>query len=203
MAGIGGLTQPPVPPGGSFDYRFTPPDSGFNLYRPHVGRGDAGPDRRAGSTGRSSSRSRRRRPCDLEAIVALADWRLDPTGLAARSRRGRSRAARAASARSLAANNRPTPLALTAAPGARVRLRLANAANARMMVIRIEGVKPLIIALDGQPGEAFEPLRNAFPIGPGARFDMMFDMPRDASAGPLRAARRRGGARSPARRTAR
>ena len=46
------------------------------------------------------------------------------------------------------------------------------------MVIGVEGVKPLIIALDGQPCEAFEPLRNAFPICPGARFDMLFDMPR-------------------------
>ncbi len=42
MAGIGGLTQPPVPPGASFDYRFTPPDAGFNLYRPHVGAASAG-----------------------------------------------------------------------------------------------------------------------------------------------------------------
>ena len=37
MAGVGGLTQPPVPPGASFDYRFAPPDSGFNLYFPHAG----------------------------------------------------------------------------------------------------------------------------------------------------------------------
>ena len=38
-----------------------------------------------------------------------------------------------------------------------------------------------IIALDGQPCEAFEPLRGAFPMAPGARFDMMFDMPRDGA----------------------
>ena len=29
MAGFGGLTQPPVAPGASFDYAFTPPDSGL------------------------------------------------------------------------------------------------------------------------------------------------------------------------------
>src|SRR5258708_36503373 len=49
------------------------------------------------------------------------------------------------------------------------------------MAIRVEGVKPLIIAIDGQPAEAFEPLRNVFPMGPGARFDLLFDMPRDAT----------------------
>ena len=30
------LTQEPVPPGGSFDYRFTPPDSGLFWYHPQV-----------------------------------------------------------------------------------------------------------------------------------------------------------------------
>ena len=36
MDGVGGLTQEPVPPGGSFDYRFTPPDSGLFWYHPQV-----------------------------------------------------------------------------------------------------------------------------------------------------------------------
>jgi len=178
MAGVGGLTQPAVPPGGSFDYRFTPPDSGFNLYRPHagaatpgqVGRGLYGPV----VVDEASPPAR-----DLEAIVALADWKLDADG---RVRDDFSDPALARGAGRLgalvAANNAATPLVLNPAPGARVRLRLVNAANARIMVIGVEGVTPLIIALDGQPCEAFAPLRNAFPVGPGARFDMMFDMPR-------------------------
>jgi FtsP/CotA-like multicopper oxidase with cupredoxin domain len=36
MDGVAGLTQEPVPPGGSFDYRFTPPDSGLFWYHPHA-----------------------------------------------------------------------------------------------------------------------------------------------------------------------
>ena len=42
--------------------------------------------------------------------------------------------------------------------------------------------RPLIIAVDGQPSEPFEPLRNLLPMGPGARFELMFDMPREAGA---------------------
>ena len=42
--------------------------------------------------------------------------------------------------------------------------------------------KPQIVAVDGQPSEPFEPLRNQFPMGPGARFELMFDMPREAGA---------------------
>ena len=182
MMGVGGLTQPAVPPGGSFDYRFTPPDSGFNLYRPHAGAATPGQIGR-GLYGPIIVDEPAPPARDLEAIVALADWSLDAQGQA------RDDFSDPATARGaghlgalLAANNGSAPLMLNAAPGARVRLRLANAANARIMVIGVEGAKPLIIALDGQPAEAFEPLRNAFPIGPGARFDMLFDMPRDGAS---------------------
>ncbi|WP_158817647.1 multicopper oxidase family protein [Methylocapsa sp. S129] len=179
MAGIGGLTQPAVSPGASFDYRFTPPDSGFNLYRPHAGAATAGQIGR-GLYGPLIVDEVAPPARDLEAIVALADWSLDAQGQA-RDDFSDPVAAHGAGhlGALLAANNGATPLTLNAAPGARMRLRLANAANARIMVIGVEGVKPLIIALDGQPAEAFEPLHNNFPIGPGARFDMMFDMPRD------------------------
>ena len=43
--------------------------------------------------------------------------------------------------------------------------------------------KSVIVAVDGQPSEPFEPLNNQFPMGPGARFELMFDMPRDLGAG--------------------
>ena len=34
MDGVPHLTQPPVAPGASFDYRFRPPDAGTFWYRP-------------------------------------------------------------------------------------------------------------------------------------------------------------------------
>ena len=49
MDGVPGLTQPPIKPGASFVYEFTPPDAGTFWYHPHVnspeqiGRGLAGP----------------------------------------------------------------------------------------------------------------------------------------------------------------
>src|ERR1700682_448617 len=36
MDGVAGLTQEPVPPGGTFEYRFTPPDRGLYWYHPHA-----------------------------------------------------------------------------------------------------------------------------------------------------------------------
>ena len=61
-AGIGGLTQPLVAPGGELDIRFTPPDSGFNLYCPDAGGGDRAADRqRALRPDRRRGGGRRRR----------------------------------------------------------------------------------------------------------------------------------------------
>jgi hypothetical protein len=49
---------------------------------------------------------------------------------------------------------------------------------------RIKGrVSRSRIAADGQPSEPFEPLNNQFPMDPGARFELMFDTPRNLGAG--------------------
>ena len=54
------------------------------------------------------------------------------------------------------------------------------------MTIAVAGATPLIVAVDGQPSAPFEPLRNLFPIAPGARFELMFDMADAAVAFSLR-----------------
>ncbi len=95
----------------------------------------------------------------------LSDWRLDPSGQIAdlgQADLGRGAAHR----RCLTANSALAPLQSTAAPGARVRMRLANAATARVMGIAIEGAKTSIVAVDGQPSEAFEPLHDLVPMAP-------------------------------------
>jgi FtsP/CotA-like multicopper oxidase with cupredoxin domain len=181
-AGIGGLTQPPVAPGRELDIRFTPPDAGFNLYLPDAGAATAR-QIASGLFGPIVVEEAVPPGVDLETIVVLADWRLDAQSAIAddfadpRQTRGAGRLGAL-----VTANGAPAPLTLDAAPGARVRLRVANAATARIMSIAIVGAKPLIVAVDGQPSEPFEPLRNLLPVGPGARFELMFDMPREAGA---------------------
>jgi FtsP/CotA-like multicopper oxidase with cupredoxin domain len=41
----------------------------------------------------------------------------------------------------------------------------------------------MVLAIDSQPCEAFEPAKNQLPLGPGARFDVMLDLPNDPEAG--------------------
>ena len=181
-AGIGGLTQPLVAPGGELDIRFTPPDSGFNLYCPDAGGATA---RQIGSGlfGPIVVEEAGPPAADVEAVVVLADWRLDDKGQIEDDFADASVSRAAGRFGALVtAGAAPAPLTLTAAPGARVRLRLANAATARVMSIGVTGVSPLIVAVDGQPSEPFEPLRNVFPMGPGARFELLFDLPREAGA---------------------
>ena len=49
-------------------------------------------------------------------------------------------------------------------------------------MVTFEGSRPLVVAIDGQPSELFAPLNNAVPVGPGARFDIMVDLPRTSGA---------------------
>jgi FtsP/CotA-like multicopper oxidase with cupredoxin domain len=60
--------------------------------------------------------------------------------------------------------------------GERVRLRLFNAANARIFALVFRNHRPLIIAMDGQPVEPHEPLGGRVLLGPAMRVDLMIDM---------------------------
>ena len=82
----------------------------------------------------------------------------------------------------LCVNGTAAPAAQSVAPGARVRLRLANLSNARIMVLSVVGAQPFVIAIDGQPCDAFEPIKRSIPVAPGARFELMFDMPETEGA---------------------
>ena len=128
---------------------------------------------------------------DLDAAIVLSDWNIDPNGQMRDDSTTRRRSGNGAGGL-VFANSAAAPLKLNARPGAPVRLRIGSAATARLATIAIDGAKTLIVAVDGQPSEPFEPLNNQFPIGPGARFELMFDMPRDAGAGVRFAAQRVG-----------
>jgi FtsP/CotA-like multicopper oxidase with cupredoxin domain len=181
-AGIGGLTQERLKPNASAEIRLIPPDSGFNLYLPRAGSTDASQQGR-GLFGPIIVDEPKAPDVDLDAAVVLSDWNVDASGRIEDDftdpaiGRGSGRKGGV-----VFANGATAPLTLKSRPGARVRLRLGSAATARLATIAISGAKIHIAAVDGQPGEPFEPLANQFPMGPGARFELMFDMPRNPGA---------------------
>jgi len=181
-AGYGGLTNPRLKSGESLDIEFAPPDAGFSLYFPHAGATDAAQQGR-GLFGPIIVDEPDKPDVDEDFAVILSDWNADGKGQI-KDDFSDSTLARGAGRKGalVFANGAASPLKLTARPSARIRLRLGNAATARLTSVAVEGAKPLIVAVDGQPSEPFEPLRNQFPMGPGARFELIFDMPRDSGA---------------------
>ena len=182
MDGVAPLTQTPVAPGASFDYRRTLADPGLFCYRPSVfphsgelvGRGLKGLLVVEETTPLAS---------DANLVVVLDDWKLDPKG-AVEGDFARATEAQGANTTSalLTVNGAAAPSAHEFTPGARIRLRLANLANAQIMVLSFEGVTPYVIAIDSQPCDAFVPVRQSIPVAPGARFELMFDLPPEANA---------------------
>jgi FtsP/CotA-like multicopper oxidase with cupredoxin domain len=181
-AGYGGLTQPRLQPGASADIRFAPPDSGFNLYLPHAGSTDAGQQGR-GLFGPIVVQEASKADVDQDVAIVLSDWNVDERGQI-KDDFADPALARGPGRRGglVFANGEAAPFKFAARPGARLRLRLGNAATARLANVGIDGAKTFIVAVDGQPSEPFEPLRNQFPMGPGARFELMVDLPRAAGA---------------------
>jgi FtsP/CotA-like multicopper oxidase with cupredoxin domain len=177
MAGIAGLSLDPVAPGESFEYRFTPKESGLSWYHPHVLAHNSEQIGR-GLHGVLIVDEAKPPIVDKELLVVIEDWKLDEDAQiigdfhSLADARGRGRIGPL-----VTVNAQPLPVPEILPPGSRLRLRIVSALCARIMLLTFEGANPLILAVDGQPCEAFEPVRQTIPVGPGARFDIMLDLP--------------------------
>ncbi|CAN7430762.1 multicopper oxidase family protein [Bosea sp. LjRoot237] len=182
MDGVGGFSQEPVPPGGQFEYRLTPPDSGTSLYRPMLIGGSSEPAGR-GLCGMLIVEEKEPPSVDLDLPALIGDWLLsDDQKLLPFAADGQDGAAAGRLGSWLTVNGKPPPLPVKLPPGARVRLRLGNACNARIMRLRFDEMKAFVAAVDGQPTETFEPVRAQLPFAPGTRYDVIFDMPETIGA---------------------
>jgi FtsP/CotA-like multicopper oxidase with cupredoxin domain len=173
MDGVPGLTQKPIRPGESFVYEFTPPDAGTFWYHPHadtlqqLGRGLAGaliveePEPVA---------------VDRDLLWVIEDWRLDDKGRIAGGFGNSMEAAMSGRIGNTVTINGRVPKAISVKAGERVRLRLVNAALARIIGLRFEGHKPVVLAYDGQPCDPHPPEGDRLVLGPAMRADLVIDM---------------------------
>jgi FtsP/CotA-like multicopper oxidase with cupredoxin domain len=181
--GAAGLVQKAVAPGETRDFRFTPPDAGTFFYQPLI-QPFSGEQLGRGLFGVVIVDEEKPAPADSELVLVLDDWRLDTKGQIVNDfnhpadvlRQGRLGPVSGVNARAKA-----TPLAFP--PGSRLRLRLVNAATARIMRLRLPGGALKVIALDGQSCDPFEPQDRFLPLGPGARCDLLLDLPAAESEG--------------------
>ncbi|HZW46570.1 MAG TPA: multicopper oxidase family protein [Microvirga sp.] len=172
MDGVGGLTQKPIAPSEGFDYAFAPPDPGTFLIRPCVLGGSAGPMER-GLSALLIVEEANPPQVDQDITLAVDDWAVTEEGSLAINPPNPI----GHLGNFLSLNGSPTPQLIRGPLSGRLRLRLANACNARIMRLRFDGLKTYVIAVDGQPSSIFEPLRATLPFAPGNRYDLLIDLP--------------------------
>ncbi len=173
MDGVPHLTQRPIGPGESFTYEFDAVDAGTFWYHPHqrsheqVGRGLHGP------LGVEESAALR---VDRDVVWLLDDWRL--TRSAAISEdfgNGHDLSHQGRIGNTVTINGRVRD-SFAVRAGERIRLRLINAANARIFGLDFSGHAPVIVALDGQPVTPHAPEGGLVVLGPAMRADLVLDM---------------------------
>jgi FtsP/CotA-like multicopper oxidase with cupredoxin domain len=181
MDGVGGLTQEPVAPGKEHEYRLTPPDAGTFLIRPAVLGGSAEPMER-GLSGLLIVEENNPPEVDQDIALLVDDWALAEDGALAPFEKASGNAPAGRLGSWLSINGKAAPHRIEAPPGGRIRLRLANACNARTMRLRFDGLKAYVIAVDSQPTSTFEPLKASLPFAPGTRYDILVDLPVEPGA---------------------
>jgi FtsP/CotA-like multicopper oxidase with cupredoxin domain len=173
MDGVPHLTQPPIAPGETFTYEFAVPDAGTYWYHPHVnsavqlGRGLSGPfivEERAPIA------------VDRDVVWMLSDWRLLPDGQIRNDFGHMHDKAHAGRVGDVVTINGRVPDTFRVRRGERIRLRLINAANARVFGLRFARHEPMIIAYDGQPVTPHGPPGGRVVLGPAMRVDLILDM---------------------------
>ena len=159
-----------VRPGKSGEVSLLLPDSGTYWFHARAGTPDLTSD---GVRGVLIVEEPTPWPVDQDIVCLLADWTLDASNK-------RVLPEVPGSVPHVTLNDKPTPVDYRFRPGSRLRIRLINGSTRRVMLLAIEGARPEIVAIDGQPSERFQPVRDSVPIGPGATFDLAIDLPPEA-----------------------
>jgi FtsP/CotA-like multicopper oxidase with cupredoxin domain len=173
MDGVPGLTQPPIRPGESFTYEFTPPDAGTFWYHPHA---DTLQQLGRGLAGVFIVDEREPVAVDRDLLWFIEDWRLDDSGRIAPGFGNRMEAGMSGRIGNTVTVNGRVSDRVSVKAGERVRLRIVNAALARIVSLRFEGHRPAVVAHDGQPCDPHAPESGRLVLGPAMRADLIIDM---------------------------
>jgi FtsP/CotA-like multicopper oxidase with cupredoxin domain len=173
MDGVPHLTQPPIAPGTSFTYEFDAVDAGTYWYHPHT-RSDEQVAR--GLYGALIVEEREHVAVDRDVTWVLADWRLTPDAQLREDFRAMFDVAHAGRIGNVVTVDGVVPESFDVRAGERIRLRLVNAASARVFGLRFDGHAPLVLAYDGQPVAPHAPAGGRVVFGPGERVDLVLDM---------------------------
>ena len=173
MDGVPHLTQAPIAPGESFTYEFDAVDAGAFWYHPHqnstvqVGRGLYGP---------LIIEEAEPVRVDRELTWVLDDWRLTKAAAISDDFNNRHDLMHNGRVGNTVTINGRVPESIAVRAGERIRLRLVNAANARIFALDFADLEPIVIALDGQPVAPYASSDGLVTLGPAMRMDLILDM---------------------------
>lgn len=174
MDGVAGLTQNAIAPGSSFQYDFVAPDAGTYWYHAHnrsfeqVARGLHG-----------ALIVEEPEPIDIdrEEVLILDDWLVDPdTAQIADTFGAMHDLSHAGRLGNYTTTNATYNLALPVKRHERLRLRMINAANARVFQLALDGLEGWIVALDGMPLAQPRPIAGNIVLAPAQRVDLIVDV---------------------------
>jgi FtsP/CotA-like multicopper oxidase with cupredoxin domain len=174
MDGAPRLTQMPVEPGASFDYRFAVPDAGTFWYHAPLAPSVASPASERGLYGALIVDELMPPQIDRDQILLFAD---QPPEAAATAVAAADAGTGSESSRRFIINGAPS-VDVPVRANERVRLRFVNA-SARVMRARIDGHRLVVVAFDGQPSEPFAARDSMVVLGPGNRVDIFVDAVRE------------------------
>ncbi|MHA7876708.1 multicopper oxidase family protein [Roseivivax sp.] len=173
MDGVPGVTQAPILPGEEFDYAFDLPDAGTYWYHSHA---QSVEQVERGLYGALIVEEAEAPEVDRDLTLVLDDIRMargaqlagDFDNLHDRAHAGRI-------GNVVLTNGAPEPR-YEVRRNDRLRLRLVNAANARIFELGLYGLSGWVMALDGMPLAAPQALTGPMVLAPGQRIDLIVDV---------------------------
>jgi FtsP/CotA-like multicopper oxidase with cupredoxin domain len=176
MDGVPGVTQPPIEPGETFVYEFTPKDAGTFWFHPHL-RSSEQIER--GLFGVLVVEDATPPPWSRDVVWVLDDWLLTPERQIYPEFNTRHDLAMDGRWGNVVTVNGHTAEQLVVRAGERLRLRLLNVANGRIFAPDLSGLDATVIAVDGL--YAARPLASTgFELAPGNRLDLDVTIPPSA-----------------------
>jgi FtsP/CotA-like multicopper oxidase with cupredoxin domain len=173
MDGVPYVSQLPVLPGESFDYRFQVPDAGSYWYHPHVASSE---QLGRGLVGALIVEERAPTGFVHERTLSLKNWHVDEEGGFLPFSIAREAARNGTLGRLSTINGAPTPV-LDLPAGQIVRLRVLNLDNTATYRLNLKGPgEARIYALDGNPITP-RPLGADYWLGPGMRLCLALKVP--------------------------
>jgi FtsP/CotA-like multicopper oxidase with cupredoxin domain len=177
MDGVPNATQPPIQPGESFTYEFTPKDAGTYWFHPHV-RSSEQVER--GLYGVLIVEDEKPLPYTQDVVWVIDDWLLDESRQVFAQFNTRHDLAHDGRWGNAITVNGRTDTELKLRAGERIRLRLLSSSNGRIYAPDFSDLDASIIAVDGL--YLREPIRfEGFELAPGNRVDLDIAVREEAS----------------------